>query len=44
MWHAKMQMIKAFCENQSLVDDDQSIALISIALCIELIREPHILV
>ena len=41
MWHAKMQMIKAFVEKQSLVVDDQSTALNSIALCIALIREPH---
>ena len=28
MWHAKMHVIKAFIEKQSLVDEDQSIAFI----------------
>ena len=41
VWHAKMQMIKAFVEKQSLMDDDQCIALVSIALCIAILREPH---
>ena len=41
MWHVKMQMIKAFVEKKGLVDDDQSTALSSIALCIVLIRKPH---
>ena len=44
MWHAKMQMIKDFVEKKSLVVDDQSTTLISIALCTALLREPHTLV
>ena len=36
-----MQLIEAFVEKQSLVDDDQSIAYLGIALCITLPREPH---
>ena len=41
MWHAKRQMIKAFAEKQSLMDDDQSITYSGIALCISFPREPH---
>ena len=41
VWHAEWHVIKAFVEKQSLVVDDQSMALNSIALCIALIREPH---
>ena len=41
MWRAKMHMIKAFVEKQSLEDEDQSMASISIDLIISLLREPH---
>ena len=40
MWHAKMQMIKASVEKQSLVVDDQSTACVA-QHCVALIREPH---
>ena len=42
VWHAKMQMIKASVEKQSLVVDDQSTACVA-QLCVALIREPHTL-